>query len=339
MPVAIPQLTFANTFGHWIQITNLLSNAMSSIVVTTNGVPTTGNAIVNGSITSNTIVVGRIQGIGSAINVATSNVTFDTTTNTTFNGTVQLNGNTTFQSASRMIVAGANATHRVIGFNANGVGSFITLRLQELTDVSMSGSANGHTIFYNGNTFFLAPPVNNFDTLTANNATINTLSIGTMNSPLVVVGTANSNISNLLYVNPSAARVGVGIPTPLAALHINGGIIASGDIQARNVSDARFKKNLRPIQDALLIVDAVGGYRFQWNEEVEEVDYTTHYDGEEDLGVIAQEVKSVLPEAVGIRDDGTLSVDYIKLIPVLLSAVKQLKGRVEELEAKYGNQT
>jgi hypothetical protein len=339
MPVVIPQLSFANTFGHWIQITNLLSNAMSSIVVTTNGIATTGNAIVNGSITSNTITVGRIQGIGSAINVATSNVTFDTTTNTIFNGTTQFNGNATFQAASRMIVAGANATHRVIAFNSNGVGSFITLRLQELTDVSMSGAANGHTIFYNGNTFFLAPPVNNFDTLTANTATINSLSVGTISSPLTVVGAANSSISNLLYVNPAASRVGVGVPTPLAALHINGGIIASGDVQARNVSDIRFKKNIRPIQDALVIVDSVGGYRFQWNEDVESVDYTTHYDGEDDLGVIAQDVKSVLPEAVGVRDDGSLSVDYIKLIPVLLAAVKQLKQRVEELEAKHGDQT
>jgi len=52
------------------------------------------------------------------------------------------------------------------------------------------------------------------------------------------------------------------------------------------------------------------------------------------LGVIAQEVQSVLPEVVMERESGYLAVDYVKLVPVLIQAVKELSARVKELENK-----
>ncbi len=124
----------------------------------------------------------------------------------------------------------------------------------------------------------------------------------------------------------------MGVPVPLAAIHVAGGIIATGDIQASNVSDPKFKKNVRKITDGLGLVDAIGGYRFQWNALIETVDYASHYEGEEDLGVLATEVRDAIPEAVRTRQDGSLAVDYIKLIPVLLAAVRDLNIKVRRLE-------
>jgi hypothetical protein len=55
--------------------------------------------------------------------------------------------------------------------------------------------------------------------------------------------------------------------------------------------------------------------------------------GEAGVGVIAQEMREVVPEVV--RDnDGTLSVAYGNLVGVLIEAVKELADRVEELECR-----
>ena len=52
------------------------------------------------------------------------------------------------------------------------------------------------------------------------------------------------------------------------------------------------------------------------------------------MGVIAQEVQKVLPEAVNVVDEenGYLGVSYTSLVPVLIEAVKALKEKNEALE-------
>jgi len=41
-----------------------------------------------------------------------------------------------------------------------------------------------------------------------------------------------------------------------------------------------------------------------------------------------------LPEAVTTRDNGYLAVDYHKVVPLLVEAVKELSGKVDELQQK-----
>jgi len=50
--------------------------------------------------------------------------------------------------------------------------------------------------------------------------------------------------------------------------------------------------------------------------------------------VIAQEVQSVLPEVVTERETGYLAVDYVKLVPVLIEAIKELSAKIDRLENK-----
>ena len=52
-----------------------------------------------------------------------------------------------------------------------------------------------------------------------------------------------------------------------------------------------------------------------------------------DVGIIAQDVESVLPTLVHFDDDGFRSVDYPKLVALLIEAVKHLDARVQQLEA------
>ena len=69
---------------------------------------------------------------------------------------------------------------------------------------------------------------------------------------------------------------------------------------------------------------SISGNTYTWNEK-------SNKEGE-DVGVIAQEVEQVLPEAVTTRADGYLAVDYHKIIPLLVEAVKELTEKVATLE-------
>jgi hypothetical protein len=54
--------------------------------------------------------------------------------------------------------------------------------------------------------------------------------------------------------------------------------------------------------------------------------------GTRGIGLIAQDVERAFPDAVVTGEDGFLMVDYHGLVGVLVEAVKELAGRVEELE-------
>jgi hypothetical protein len=107
---------------------------------------------------------------------------------------------------------------------------------------------------------------------------------------------------------------------------IGGELKVGGDITAFYSSDERLKDNITPIDDPLAKVISISGNTYDWNEK----------SGKEghDVGVIAQEVEKVLPEAVTERDNGYLAVDYHKIIPLLIESIKDLSAKVESLEQK-----
>ena len=104
-----------------------------------------------------------------------------------------------------------------------------------------------------------------------------------------------------------------------------GAITATGDITAFYSSDRRMKDNVTPIENSLEKVSQLGGYEFDWN-------HVSPYEGMHDIGVIAQEVLKVAPEAVAKRENDMLAVRYEKLVPLLIEAIKDLKKEVEELK-------
>jgi hypothetical protein len=88
-------------------------------------------------------------------------------------------------------------------------------------------------------------------------------------------------------------------------------------------SDARLKTNIQPLTEADRILARIRGVRFQWVEN-----------GESDIGVLAQDLLPVLPEAVvDIGADRPYLVAYQKIVPVLVEALKGLEARVCALEA------
>ncbi|WP_028449699.1 tail fiber domain-containing protein [Chitinibacter tainanensis] len=114
-------------------------------------------------------------------------------------------------------------------------------------------------------------------------------------------------------------------------------IVAAGNVVA--YSDARLKTNVAKISDPWKIIDQIEGVTFNWRKGIHR---TRLKAGKRDYGVIAQKVKRVMPEAI-VRTkpsdtelDRTeyMGVDYTKLVPVLIEAVKSLNERVRTLEAR-----
>jgi hypothetical protein len=139
--------------------------------------------------------------------------------------------------------------------------------------------------------------------------------------------TANAlNTSNNYQVN----SIGVGT----AGSGTAGEIRATNNVTAFYSSDARLKENVHPIQNALDIVSAVGGKTFDWTDAyvAEHGGADDYFVRKSDFGVIAQDVQAVFPVAVRERGDGTLAVDYEKLVAVAFQAIKELKAEVEALK-------
>ena len=102
-------------------------------------------------------------------------------------------------------------------------------------------------------------------------------------------------------------------------------IETSGDIVAFGSSDRNLKDNIQPIENPLEKMKEIGGYSFVWN------DNQSIYKGK-DIGVIAQEIQSVLPEIVATRDNGYLGVKYEKIVPLLIESIKELQKKIEHIE-------
>jgi len=102
------------------------------------------------------------------------------------------------------------------------------------------------------------------------------------------------------------------------------GLIFAVDFSAS--SDARLKKGITVIQNSLNDLDYISGVRYFWADESRGTN--------QQIGVIAQDVERVIPEAVNVDHNGFKSVSYDRIIPLLIESIKELKARVEELEKR-----
>jgi hypothetical protein len=122
----------------------------------------------------------------------------------------------------------------------------------------------------------------------------------------------------------------------------------SGEIRASNMitshySDERLKENIELISNPLDKVNQLRGVSYNPNSIAESFGFSTS----KEVGVIAQDVLEVLPEAVKpapfdrliiegseISRSGQdyMTVQYEKLVPLLVEAIKELNKQVKELQ-------
>ena len=94
-------------------------------------------------------------------------------------------------------------------------------------------------------------------------------------------------------------------------------------------SDERLKTHVRPLTDALALVRALHGYRYEWRAAG--VARGGGAAGQSQVGVLAQELAAVLPELVQRGPDGYLAVNYGQLAPVLLEAIRAQQRQLDAL--------
>lgn len=110
-----------------------------------------------------------------------------------------------------------------------------------------------------------------------------------------------------------------------------GDMVASGNVIA--YSDARLKKEIAPICNALDRVKKLNGVRFRWLEKP-----FLGRSGQVDTGLLANNVKEVMPEAVSNsaftapEGDAYQAVAYDKLVPLLVEAIKELETQISQLQ-------
>ena len=164
---------------------------------------------------------------------------------------------------------------------------------------------------------------------------------------LVVRASSATQTANLFEIQDSAGaallqvtsdgRMGIGkAPDAGYALDVQGDMNATGTVRANGValtSDARFKTNVQAITDALAIVRRLQGVSYDWNR----VAYPERgFSSRPQIGVIAQQVESVLPELVDTDAQGYKSVNYIGLVPVLIEGMKQQADRMDVQDERLG---
>lgn len=137
----------------------------------------------------------------------------------------------------------------------------------------------------------------------------------------------NTAAATAIFCKQDNSNVGIGTITPGYRLQVGN----SGDgTQARanawnTFSDARLKKDFTEINRPLEMVEKLTGYYYYWKEGV---------DQNRQVGFSAQEIRDVMPEVVSEGEDGLLSVEYGKISPLLLEAIKALKNENDRLKTE-----
>lgn len=177
---------------------------------------------------------------------------------------------------------------------------------------------------------------------------------GTVTGDVIIHANAtacNVTTSNIQYdstfIRLTSSNVGIDFTEPAYKLHVNGDI-ASGNDVISNASDARLKQNIRTIADPLHKLSQIRGVYYDWKPEVTTLGFVP-LEMNNQMGCIAQEVRAVIPEICHpapfdtIYDPLTkqrksksgqnyLTLQYEKLVPLLIESTKSLYSRVVSLE-------
>lgn len=350
-----------DTFASWITVTNTLAQTVSNSVITANTTEgVTGNSTVSlnakllGTFKANTISINNtLASAQTGANVTVqANLSIDTGYKLYTTGELNVKGNFVVDTTSKLRFTDRSTTYSAttgwLKANSTGYMAFANLAVKstdldptEFTLTANIGYANSTTsnsdiIVYDSTSGkWLRTTLSHLITQEVDNLTLGNLRANSAVGEIRVNGNTNfgGSISSLFVANTNA-RVGIGgITNPLAPLHVNGAIYATGDVTAYYTSDKNLKLNIITIDDALHKIKQLNGVTFEWDKEKIKLLNNVGPKPDHDLGLIAQEVEKVCPQAVTLRDDGFKAVDYNKLVPVLIEAIKELSSKVNTLES------
>jgi hypothetical protein len=141
-------------------------------------------------------------------------------------------------------------------------------------------------------------------------------------------------------------NVGIGKTNPSEKLHVQGNVIATGNITAY-YSDQRLKEKTAPLTNVLEKLDDINVFKYVENDLARSLGFDNK---KEQIGLSAQEVSKHFPqvatlapfdttrnddnEIVSKSGENYMTLQYERIVPILLQSIKELKERVIYLESK-----
>ena len=325
-------------FGNGAGLTNtgaLLSAASGTqkIVVTSE---TAGNPMITAGIDNDTLTFNATSNTLSCTNIV-GDLTGDVTGNLT--GTAQL---------ATDVVGAANRVLYNSGTNDTVASANLTFDGTTLTGTALEIKVNDNKPVRFGNDSDMIIFHNNTNGEITNNKGSITIKAEDNNGKGVFIKHGNNHIAKfekhttngnaffeLFHGSAFAIRGENGQDGQPNGIEVNGQLRCGGDITAF-ISDERLKTNMKPLDNALDKVLSLNGFTYNFNTTAKSLGYST--DGTH-VGVSAQQVQAVLPEAVAPapKSDEYLTVKYEKLVPLLIEAVKELSDKVSDLEKQINN--
>jgi hypothetical protein len=151
------------------------------------------------------------------------------------------------------------------------------------------------------------------------------------------LGRVDNNLAftSFMAFNGDSGNVSIGSTSDAGVkLYVVGNIVATGEVTAYSASDLRLKTEVATLKDSLSIIELLNPVSYKWNSIANELNPLKG--NNTDYGLIAQELETVMPELVHTIYGGQYkSVDYIKIIPHLICAIKQLKMEIDHLKKIY----
>jgi hypothetical protein len=163
----------------------------------------------------------------------------------------------------------------------------------------------------------------------------------------VAGGLSNSTTNGAGILGQTHSSITV-IPAGTYAGYFDGNVVVTGTITATNLSpsDLSYKQNVADVDgkktlNGILSLRPVSyNLKQRYLEALEDgkAKQIPVYDEKSDLfqnkhyGLIAQELKEIYPDLVYSDAEGKLAVNYTELVPLLIESIKELNGRIEQLE-------
>ena len=168
---------------------------------------------------------------------------------------------------------------------------------------------------------------------------------GSGESARMIVGTANDSDDNVILA-PSG-RVGISNYSPADKFHVTGNILASGNITAY-YSDIRLKTINEYVKNVLSTLDKISVFKYKCNDLAVSFGYDN---SKNEIGLSAQEIKKYYPELIDLAPfdsifdsklgkkvsksgDEYLTLNYERLVPILLQGIKELNANNKAIEEK-----
>lgn len=311
---------------------------------------TSGNVGIGSTNPTSKLDISGSCKIGGAVSRSVSGLTVGFTNNTAF--TV----NADIDDSGRMlsIVNESNTTNAMatLGFRVSP-GSPTTNAMLDIKFVQTGatntsslyysfnhgGSFNDRFLFKSDGTFRVGGVIREVPYDTLNNGTLswegsagqlfsitNNLTSGSIFSVNDISGIPSIDVdaNGTIELAPFGGNVGIGTTNPTTKLHVIGDILASGNVTA--YSDLQLKDNVETIDKPLEKVLGLRGVTFT-RVDIEDRD-------KKHVGVIAQEVEAILPEAVQEHANGIKSVAYGNMVGLLIEAIKEQQSQIETLKAE-----